>query len=46
MGSYLSTPTLTKEEMSKIEQLVEEIINSNKVAVFSKSYCRKVFYCL
>lgn len=29
--------------MSKIQNLVEEIINNNKVAVFSKSYCP---YCM
>lgn len=40
MGSHFSK-TLTPEEMSKIQNLVEEIINNNKVAVFSKSYCRK-----
>ncbi|KAI8364074.1 thioredoxin-like protein [Blakeslea trispora] len=38
MGS-LQSKQLSPEEMSKIEQLVEEIINSNKIAVFSKSYC-------
>ena len=27
--------------MVNVEQLVEEIIKTNKVAVFSKSYCRK-----
>lgn len=27
--------------MAQVQELVEKIINENKVAVFSKSYCRK-----
>jgi hypothetical protein len=42
MGSFLSTKQLTEEEMVQIQQIVEEIIKGNKVAVFSKSYCRKL----
>ncbi|KAI8097811.1 glutaredoxin-C6-like protein [Gilbertella persicaria] len=42
MGS-LSSKQLSPEEMSKVEQLVEEVIKSNKIAVFSKSYCP---YCV
>ncbi|KAI8378281.1 thioredoxin-like protein [Choanephora cucurbitarum] len=38
MGS-LQSKQLSPEEMSKIQQVVEEIINNNKIAVFSKSYC-------
>lgn len=40
MGS-LSSKQLTEEEMAQVQELVEKIINENKVAVFSKSYCRK-----
>lgn len=40
MGSLLSKQ-LTEEEMAQVQELVEKIINENKVAVFSKSYCRK-----
>jgi hypothetical protein len=36
MGSSIS-----QEKMAQIEQIVEEIIKNNKIAVFSKSYCRK-----
>ncbi|OBZ83914.1 Glutaredoxin-1 [Choanephora cucurbitarum] len=35
----LQSKQLSPEEMSKIQQVVEEIINNNKIAVFSKSYC-------
>ncbi|KAG1106449.1 Glutaredoxin [Mucor circinelloides] len=38
MGS-LSSKQLTEEEMAQVQELVEKIINENKVAVFSKSYC-------
>lgn len=41
MGSLLSTKQLTEEEMAQVQQIVEEIIKVNKIAVFSKSYCRK-----
>lgn len=41
MGSFLSTKQLTEEEMSQVKQIVEDIIANNKVAIFSKSYCRK-----
>jgi septin family protein len=40
MGSLFSKP-LTKEEMAEVKDLVEKIIAGNKIAVFSKSYCRK-----
>jgi hypothetical protein len=40
MGSFLSKQ-FTEEEMVQVEKLVEQIIADNKVAVFSKSYCRK-----
>lgn len=39
MGLSASTP-IDPEKMAAIEQKVEEIIANNKVAVFSKSYCR------
>ncbi|GAA5804142.1 Glutaredoxin-1 [Helicostylum pulchrum] len=39
MGSFLSTKQLTEEEMVKAQEIVEELISSNKVVVFSKSYC-------
>jgi septin family protein len=41
MGSLLSTKQLTEEEMAEIKQIVEEIIKGSKIAIFSKSYCRK-----
>jgi hypothetical protein len=40
MGLSASTP-IDPEKMAAIQQKVEEIIANNKVAVFSKSYCRK-----
>lgn len=40
MGSFLSKQ-YTEEEMVQVKNLVEEIISTNKVVVFSKSYCRK-----
>jgi glutaredoxin 3 len=39
MGSSIS-----KEEMTKVQDIVEEIIKTNKIAVFSKTYCRKFYY--
>lgn len=39
MGLSASKPT--QEEMSAVASKVEEIIANNKVAMFSKSYCRK-----
>ena len=44
----LSASSLTPEQMSAIAKKVDEIIANNKVAVFSKSYCRKYpinWYC-
>ncbi|KAG2203369.1 hypothetical protein INT47_010067 [Mucor saturninus] len=43
MGSFLSSTPITKEEMAQVQELVEKIIESNKVVVFSKSYCP---YCV
>jgi hypothetical protein len=43
MGLSASTP-LTPEQMSAAKTKVEEIIASNKIAVFSKSYCRKLLH--
>lgn len=40
-SSYLSFPPSQYFTMVNVEQLVEDIIKNNKVAVFSKSYCRK-----
>ncbi|KAG2181235.1 hypothetical protein INT43_008818, partial [Umbelopsis isabellina] len=40
MGLSASKPT--PEQMSAVASKVEEIIANNKVAVFSKSYCREV----
>ncbi|KAG1138933.1 hypothetical protein G6F37_010060 [Rhizopus arrhizus] len=31
--------SISQEKMAQIEQIVEEIIKNNKIAVFSKSYC-------
>jgi hypothetical protein len=39
MGSSIS-----QEDMSTAANTVEEIIKNNKVAVFSKTYCRKLFH--
>lgn len=39
MGSSIS-----QEEMTKVQDIVEEIIKTNKIVVFSKTYCRKVYY--
>ena len=44
LSSLLFPKPLTPEEMANIEQLVEDIIKNNKVAVFSKSYCREFFF--
>ncbi|KAI7905360.1 glutaredoxin-1 [Cokeromyces recurvatus] len=38
MGSLFSN-NFTEEEMAQVQQIVEEIIKNNKIAVFSKSYC-------
>lgn len=35
-------PQPSPEEMAKAEQIVEDIIRNNKIAVFSKTYCRKL----
>ncbi|KAI9468462.1 MAG: thioredoxin-like protein [Benjaminiella poitrasii] len=39
MGSSFSTIQLTEEQMAQVQEIVEEIIKNNKIAVFSKSYC-------
>ena len=38
---FFRSKPLTPEEMANIEQIVEDAIKNNKIAVFSKSYCRK-----
>ncbi|KAG2219955.1 hypothetical protein INT45_002169 [Circinella minor] len=36
---FFRSKPLTPEEMANIEQIVEDAIKNNKIAVFSKSYC-------